>query len=451
MKSEYESRESSSPMITRAVASALENKTFSPYEFSTLQKIALQMVGTLPQEIASWLIPMFQTSSALDGEGIEDLKMEDLIHKRLDDYSQLDKTFPAIISGVGMGGTTAHLCTSLGGPFLPQAFVLTIKGGSINGDAQYYENLSKNLALRITDRNPEVMSIQHYDPIHDGWLVKYVNHLRLKLIDLPEGYKAFIKEHLEPGGEIIYLEGKAKWLRYRLGARNVFQVGGWGDIPAKEFLEGSDRIQQYCRKEKINSNWKLTDYELEEGPESEWGSEPGLKEALQHFCEKEGFRFVPIGFADPNDFSRLAFSVSKKRLEMSGYEPEGGIVEMFSQYDPDAVENYGLLPLWLIFNTADSARFLNSMIKEMPHDKPIFFSPLSTFSHTPDMADFEDWENCLKGFDTVNIGARKDHYPSDASALVNWNRKLVDWKKKQSKIHLHHINGIDLTELAKKL
>ena len=138
--------------------------------------------------------------------------------------------FHAVVIGVGMGGATTHLSLALQAPFLPQAFVMTLKNGSIDGNVQRYFNLSKDLARRITDHNPDLMSIQHYDPIHDGWLVRSVNHLRLKLIDLPEAYKQFIRSKVVPGGEVVYLEGNASWLRYQIAEKNVFQVGGWGDI-----------------------------------------------------------------------------------------------------------------------------------------------------------------------------------------------------------------------------
>lgn len=447
----YESRESSSPMITRAVAAALGNQKFSPYEFPLYQRIALSIVGLFHQNLASWVIPRAQPISALDKREIEDLQIDGLIQNRLKDYSKLDRKFPAIVCGVGMGGTTTHICTSLEALFLPQAFVMTLKGGTRTGDVNEYINRSLDLAKKITDRNPEVMTIQHYDPIHDGWLVKNVNHLRLKLINLPAGYKEFIIQHLAPGGEIIYLEGRASWLRYRLGLRNVFQLGGWGDISAREFLEGSSRIVEFCQKEGISSNWKLTGYELEEGPESEWGSEPGLKEALADFCEKQGFKFIPISFKDPNLFSRLAFSAVKRQLEQSGQKPQGSIIEMFSQYDPDAVANYGILPLWLIFNTKDSARFLQSSIHDLPKDIPLFFSPLSTFSHTPDIASFDEWEKSLKEFSVINIGARKTHYPADATALVSWQENLEKWKKQHSKVKLDRISGKLLKEMTEEI
>jgi len=93
------------------------------------------------------------------------------------------------------------------------------------------------------------------------------------------------------------------------------------------------------------------------------------------------------------------------------------------------VSRYGLLPLWLIFNTEDSLRFLSDFCAEFDHNKPVLMSSLSTFSLTPDMASWNQWQESLDSFKVKNIGARKSHYPADPLALICWQewlRKAVD-------------------------
>jgi len=443
-----ESRESSSPIITRAVSAALIGRESKAYEFDTLTRIALKIVGLFPQSLAQWLIPRAPNANALDGSKVRALKIDDLIRVRLEDYKENKGHFPSITMGVGMGGTTAHLAANLGGPFLPQAFVMTLKHGSMDGDVEKYFKLSADIAREVTDKNSDVMSIQHYDPVHDGWLVRRVNHLRLKLIDLPQTYQEYIHKNLVKGGEIIYLEGKANWKQYQVGERNVFQVGGWGDIPDVEFLEGSQRISAYCRQEGITkTDWRLKEYPLIDGFESEWGSEPGLGDAVEDFCKREGYRFTKISFIDPNDFNILNFLAAKHLVEMDGREAAGVLVETFSQYDVSAVRNTGLLPLWLIFNTADSVRFLAEITKRFPKEKPVFFSPLSTFSLTPDMAAWGDWEKALAGTNLVNVGTRQSHYPADTWTLIEWQRSLKKWCKQNHNPVKSFLTG----EILKKL
>jgi hypothetical protein len=252
--------------------------------------------------------------------------------------------------------------------------------------------------------------------------------LRLKLTELPELYQEYIHKNLIPGGEIVYLEGGAKWKQFKVGEKNVFQVGGWGDISAEEFLDGSDRIKKYCDKEGITQqDWRLKDFPLIDGPESEWGSEPGMRESLKAFCSREGYQFTCVSFDDPNQFNQLAFETVKKQLELDGRKPAGVVVEVFSQYDASSILKTGLLPLWLIFNTNDSVRFLKQMVPSFPKEKPVFFSPLSTFSITPDLASWESWNEALKGIPWINIGTRESHHPADTRALVEWQKPLHDW------------------------
>lgn len=423
-----ESPESSSPIVTRAVAAGLQGQYSEPYLFPFWQKIALSVLGTLPQDAARFIISRFESITGLSPEVLNSFKLDDLVAARLADYSNLSGQFPAIIAGAALSGATAYLSLAVGGPFLPQAFVVSLKHGAMTGDVKEYLHRSLDAALRIADENSNLMTIQHYDPVHDGWMTRYINHLRFKLLDLPPAYAEFFRSRLQPGGAIIYLDSGASWLRYRVGPRSVFQVGGWGDISTEEFLESSDRIENYAHSAGLScSNWKLDDYPLERGPESEWGSEPGLDMAIEAFCKREGYRFVRISLPHPNDFSRLAFSAARKLLEKEGRQPEGVLIEMFSQFDANAARQAGILPLWLIYNTLDSLQYLREMRVRFPIGKPVFFSPLATFSITPDLVPWKDWESALSGTDWINIGTRQSHYPADARTLVNWVRPLRKW------------------------
>jgi len=370
----------------------------------------------------------------------------------MDDYDQLKGPFPAILIGAALGGAAAYLSLALGGPFLPQAFVVSLKHGSSRGDVDEYLHRSLDTALRIADENPGLMTIQHYDPVHDGWMTRFINHLRFKLTDLPSAYEGFIRSRLETGGAVVFLDSGASWLRYRVGPRSVFQIGGWGGISAEEFLEGSERIRVYAKHAGLKYwDWKLKEYPLERGPESEWGSEPGLAEALETFCKTEGYRFIRISLPDPNDFSRLAFASALKLLEKEGREPAGVLIEMFSQFDVTASIQSGLLPLWLIFNTDDSLAYLKEMRAHFPAGKQVFFSPLATFSLPPDRTPFDEWANALAGLDWVNVGTRRSNYPADSRALVHWAAPLRRWvRKNHHPIHAH-LNADEISTMAKAI
>jgi len=447
-----ESPDSSSPIVTRAVAAGLHGQYCENFELPAWQRTALHLLGGLPQGASRVAISRFQPLSALTPQKVAGLSIENLAALRLKDYDRAPGRFPAMTVGVALGGATAHLALALGGPFLPQAFVLTLKGGSPTGDVSTYFQRSAALARDIARDNPNALTIQHFDPVHDGWLTRWVNHLRFKLLDLPKAYAGFIRQRLEPGGEICYLDCGAEWLRFRVGERSVFQVGGWGGISPEEFLDAarSDRIRRVCRGEGLNVfDWRLPDYPLERGPESEWGAEPGLGEALEAFCQREGYRFVRIRLSQPHDFSRLAFRAVGRLLEKEGRAPAGALVEVFTQFDATAVLRSGLLPLWLVFNTQDSLDFLRRMTPQFPKDKPVFFSPLSTFSITPDLVPWSEWESALSGLSWTNIGARPSHYPADARVLVSWADKLRRWCEKNAQPIRGRLSAEELREVVR--
>ena len=424
----FESPESASPIVTRAVSAGLAGNYCTNYQLPNWQKLLLRILGRFPQGLARAVVSRFEIISSLNPANLRGLQIETLAQERLQDYANLRGSFPAVTLGASLGGASAHLSLALGGPFLPQAFVTTLRGGAPDGDPLIYLNRSLELALSIARDNPELLTIQHFDPVHDGWMTRYVNHLRFKLLDLPQDYRQFLQRHLEPGGAVVYLNCQARWLRYRLAERSVFQVGGWGDISAQEFISGSPRLQDYARSVGLgHATWSLAEFPLEEGPESEWGCEPGLGAALRAFCTQNGYRFIEIALPHPHDFSRLAFFAQKALLEITGLAPAGTLIEMFSQFDATAVQKTSLLPLWLVFNTEDSLQFLQSMRPYLEKYQPVFFSPLITFSITPDLAPWKSWEAALHGLDWRNTGARPSHYPADALALTNWEATLRRW------------------------
>jgi len=447
-----ESPESSSPLITRGVAAGLNKRMLPPYNLPNWQRAGLSLLGRAPQQISRQIIPKFQAVNAISANMVENLDVRTLAKERLKDYDNTRGPFPALTIGAGLGGASAHLALSLGGPFLPQAFVVTLKGGSPDGKASTYFERSTSLATKIAQLNPDIITIQHFDPVHDEWLTRRVNHLRFKITGLIKPYQEFILANLIDGGTICYLDCGAEWLQYQIEERIVFQLGGWGDISAQEYIEGSTRIETYCQANGMQyTDWQLSGYPLIEGPESEWGSAPGLDSSIEEFCEKHGYRFHHIHLPQPHDFSRLAFAAAGRQLELEDREPAGVLIEMFSQFDPSSALLAGLLPLWLIFNTWDSLHFLESVVSALPKDVPVFFSPLSTFTLTPDLVPWSRWEVALHDFDWVNIGTRKTHYPCDPHAIANWASPLHQWVRENYDPIGSSLNADELTALVNKL
>jgi hypothetical protein len=121
---------------------------------------------------------------------------------------------------------------------------------------------------------------------------------------------------------------------------------------------------------------------------------------------------------------------------------------MFSQFDASATFQSGLLPMWLIFNTQDSLEYLKKMSTQFPPGVPVFFSPLATFSLTPDLVPYHQWEEALAQFYWTNVGARASHYPSDARALVQWAKPLRKWVQENRQPLHSHLSAEEIGSLA---
>jgi hypothetical protein len=445
-----ESPESASPVITRAVASALLKRDFDVFDFPWWQKVGLAALSVFPARVARQVAQWNMALSALEPGMADCLSADDLVDERLNDYKDLTGDFEVVVVGAALGGAAAHLAVAMGAPFLPQPFILSFRGGSPDDEVGSHFELSKQLGDRILANNKGVVAIGHFDPIHDGWLTRKVNHLRLKLTDLPSGYRDFLRNRLRPGGSILYLDCGARWLQYALGPRHFYQIGGWGGIPAQEFFQGSERIDTAltAADSPHRGGWQLSGKMPEERAESEWGSMSGLDDALEAFAAERGFSFHRLRMPQPHDFSWLAFKAQEELCNRSGVRPQGVIIETFTQYDPSTALKGGLLPLWLIFNTYDSLEFLQRCRGAFPPEGRVFFSGLVTLSRTPDMVPWEGWARALEGLAWTNIGARPKRYPEDLAALWRWPMKLRAWVRDHPAPLTARLRVEDVLEIA---
>ncbi|TFH33996.1 MAG: hypothetical protein E4G99_10410 [Anaerolineales bacterium] len=430
-----ESAESASPVITRLVAGVLNAKHEPVFKFAAWERLGMRVLNRLPAQVARSVVRWQFGRSAISPQRARLLNVEHLVHQRLQDYHALEGQFPVVVLGSALAGATAHIASILGGPYLPQPFILGLRGGSPDESVEPHLALTSMVAEEILKRNSNVKAIAHFDPIHDGWLTRSVSHLRLKLIDLPPAYGEFLRGILTPGGTILYLDCRAQWLQFPISKRFVYQVGGWGGIPAQEFISGSERIDRALKAagSTHRGGWSVPGIEPGWSPESEWGSEPGLDQALQSFAEEHGYRFQRVQFDHPHDFSRLALEAHKRLYTKQDREIAGVLVEIFTQYDPFTVLQAGLLPLWLVFNTSDSLEFMQDMLGQISPALPVFFSGLATLSRTPDMVPWDVWASAFEGRPWLNIGAGPRRYPEDLVALFRWGERLRE--------------GLDLTRM----
>ena len=404
-----ESREGSSPVCVRSVAAALRDQWLDVYGLSSGQQLGLRAISTLGPRVVRAVVERSQRSIGLDSHSASAINVEAAAQQHIDEYDGLDGPFDAILVGAPNGGV-AHLANALGAPFLSQHFVFSFRGRSAADDVAAYQRHGASLAGPILARNPDVVVINHYDPVHDRWLISALNHIRLKLLSLPEAYRRFIIARLRPGGVLIFVDCASTWRQYRIGLRHMFQVGGLGGLSDQSFLE----------------RWPL-DFPLEAQPESEWGTLPELGEALEGLARERDYRCVTLRGSSPEWFAARAYEVWRRLYERASLEPQGTLIEMFTCVNPAAVRASSLIPLWLPWNCTDSLAFLKQMAPRFNRDKPVLFTPLSNFSLTPDTVSWDEWVSALSGFDARILGQRRWLFPSDPAGLWRAGEALRGW------------------------
>jgi hypothetical protein len=251
----------------------------------------------------------------------------------------------------------------------------------------------------------------------------------MKLLDLPEPYVAFIQRHLRPGGTLLFMDCHFSWGQYRVGRRHYFQVGGLGGIADTEWVQGSPQVQQFlaAHGRRDQTAWALP-FPWLSTAESEWGTLPPLRAAVEKFAAEHGYRWRVLHGNHPEDFSRLAFFAAYQAALNAEQEPAGVLVDCFTQTSPTAAIQAGLLPLWLPYNCVDSLDFLCRMAQSFPPGKPVLLAPVPSFAPAWDVARAEDWQAaCGPEAGVTWIGASPAAYPVDLAGWFRLQPELQAW------------------------
>ena len=327
-------------------------------------------------------------------------------------YPDTDHGYQAIMVGSPNGGI-AHLASLLRAPFLTTSFGLTFRHPPIKPDEleAYYEAGSK-LAATILNNNPdeEIEVVNHYDPLHDRSLVRYVNFLRIKLLELPEVYQEFILGNLAPGGKIILINCRYQWPQYVVAERSFLQVGGLGGISPQDYLE----------------RW-LLNLPLEERRESEWGCPGEFATAVKDFAEDHGIKVIKIDFDHPQEYGLLAY---RAYLACEGVKGKEILFDCFNHQNPRTNIQTGIPGLWLPFNTEDCLAFAQRFLNDKKFER-IYLTLLPSFARSPDTATLESWRELLSHHGKLELlGINPRTFPADTLAPFRFVGQMRGLRKK---------------------
>jgi hypothetical protein len=442
----YVSASDSSATMMRAVAAALRDEWMIPEQWPGYLVALTGPANRLPAAWRSRLVGYFMRDIGVPPALAVEVTATGLAKWAVRLYEDVavdaapsaagqapaDPRYNTIVLGAPSGGV-AHLAALLRAPFLSQHFVTRYRYRGAADDVSTYHAFGAQLAEAILEHNADLAVVNHYDPLHDRFLVSNVNYIRMKLLDLPTPYTAFIRQHLRPGGTLLYADCHYSWGQYRIGKRHFFQVGGLGGVADADFVRDAEQTAHYLAQHGAPAgqhNWALPYPWLVE-PESEWGSLPPFRQAVEDFARQNGYHFRAVRGEHPEDFSQLAFYAAYQAALNAGREPAGVLVDCFTQTSPTAALKAGLLPLWLPFNCSDSLGFLARMAPNFPAKKPVLLAPAPGFSPAWDAVSAAHWQAAANADGgsrpTVWLGVDPTAHPVDIAGIFRFVPALQAW------------------------
>jgi len=324
-------------------------------------------------------------------------------------------------------GAAVHLCAAFGIPWLPQTFLMAIRRPGFHPD-EIIEDMEwgKDVAKPLLKSNPELKLHQMHDPCQDRLMIRRMAYFRMKRLRLGKTFERFLKANLEPGATIFVLECTLPWPTTQISPHHIFQVGGVGGITPEEYINGSERVAEFLKRE--GSRLKRWDVPEPDGsrPEAEWGFDPELLEDVDRFARENNYQVKRITFVEPEQLSPLVADLYRWWYEKRGIASNRLLVETFNVVEPWWTLRTGSVPFWIVFNTEPSTASIESYLNR---SSPFDYVHLMVLSHGirgPGVTPIEKWRSILHraGKEGSFIGVKEEKYPEDIAMFIRYNREV---------------------------
>jgi len=336
------------------------------------------------------------------------------------------RQYPAVVIGSSNGALT-HLCAALGVPWLPQTVLLPVRQRGISpDDPQRAAHAFDHTARALLDRNPDLVLHHMHDPNQDRLTLRRMAYFRVKRTRLGAAYEQFLTDVLAPGGTILLAECGQRWPATTIGERHLFQFGAVGGMPPAEYRDGSVRVTDYLRRYRAPvERWQEPPADGD-GPDAEWGFEPGLSDNGVAFAERHGYRLQRLVYGDPEDLSPLVADLYRWWYGKLGLPDDRLLIDSFMLLDPWWTLRTGAVPYWTTFPVDPSLDRLHNYLDGVdPYD----FLHLGLFCHGVDsvgMVTADRWRGVLDRARVAGsfAGVSLRRYPSDPQTFFGFQRAL---------------------------
>jgi hypothetical protein len=113
------------------------------------------------------------------------------------------RRYPVVFAG-SSNGALIHLAAALGVPWLPQTLLVAVRHGGLDPDDPAADLRAMAPAGRaLTQANPDLALHHMHDPSQDRLMIARTTYFRVKWLRLPQPYRVFLADCLEPGGTVV--------------------------------------------------------------------------------------------------------------------------------------------------------------------------------------------------------------------------------------------------------
>lgn len=376
--------------------------------------------GSLRRQVYIWS----GWSESVAAERLGGVRAEQIAQWAVGEYPR--KRYPAAMIGAS-NGALVHLCAALGIPWLPQTVLIPVARSGVHPDEVMQDlEWGRGPAARLLAANPDLALHHMHDPNQDQLMIQRMSYFRVKYLRLPEHYRRFLTETLEPGATLFIVECNLYWPTTQVAERYVFQRGALGGATPEEYLRGSPRIAEFLQRQVSHvRRWEGPAPDGER-PEAEWGFEPALRAEVEEFAREHGLRVRRILFNHPEDTSPLVADLYRHWYRQRQLPANRLLVESFIVMEPWWTLRTGSVPFWAVFNVEPSAEALERYLDSTePYDE----INLMLFSHgvnSVGLASIDRWHSVLQRARRRGrfVGVDERAYPQDFAIFPRYRKAI---------------------------
>jgi hypothetical protein len=214
----------------------------------------------------------------------------------------------------------------------------------------------------------------------------------------------------------------------------VFQFGALGGATVDEMMHGGPRVDDYLRRHRSHrTRW---DPPPPDGmsPEAEWGFAPALRDDVEDFARRHGYRVQRVVFEDPEDVSPMVADLYRWWYQGLGVADNRLVVDSFILMEPYWTIRTRSVPFWMVFNKEPSWHAVDRYLRGASSFDDVL---ITLFSHGVDsigLVPIEQWrrlgQHAARGGGFIGVDERA--FPRDFAVFVRYHFEFL------RKIRAHH-------------